>query len=394
MPWGTSSSLANNGSDASCFIPPFTQLSSGMASMSGFPHRTEPGSSSFVSRVLNDLSFPQPSSGEGICLTPNDYSPSATEPHSYLNYPVEQEGMPWSMDPLQGCFVISEHAVENVQVEDGTELIKSGHNFHARDCQDLPEQLICVDDALDQSWDQLLADINAQNPGPKIPNEIPNFMGQLQEVHESPVVPSEEQALTVNPPSSTSTAANPSCPAASTKSRMRWTQELHEKFVEAVNELGGCERATPKGVLRLMNIPGLTIYNVKSHLQKYRTARYIPDSSEGSSQKKSSSVDELRSVDLEKTMGLTEALRLQMELQKHLHEQLENQRKLQLQIEEQGKCLQMMIEKQREMQEEVSEQNNSANANKNSSKKRRKDEGGDKSCSEFRHSSKKQALES
>ncbi|CAN8270958.1 unnamed protein product [Cochlearia groenlandica] len=134
---------------------------------------------------------------------------------------------------------------------------------------------------------------------------------------------------------------------AAAKGRMRWTPELHEAFVEAVNHLGGSERATPKGVLKQMKVEGLTIYHVKSHLQKYRTARYMPEPSEaGSPETILTPVEQMTSFNTKRGIDVTEALRLQMEVQKQLHEQLETQRKLQIRIEEQGKTLLMMFEKQ------------------------------------------------
>ncbi|KAI3455623.1 hypothetical protein Pfo_012286 [Paulownia fortunei] len=48
-----------------------------------------------------------------------------------------------------------------------------------------------------------------------------------------------------------------------------WTQELHEKFMDAVEQLGE-GRCFPKEILELMNVPGLTRMQVASHLQKCR----------------------------------------------------------------------------------------------------------------------------
>ncbi|KAK1385593.1 Two-component response regulator [Heracleum sosnowskyi] len=53
------------------------------------------------------------------------------------------------------------------------------------------------------------------------------------------------------------------------KPRVVWSVDLHKQFVAAVNQLG-IDKAFPKKILELMNVPGITRENVASHLQKYR----------------------------------------------------------------------------------------------------------------------------
>ncbi|KAF6996495.1 hypothetical protein CFC21_012830 [Triticum aestivum] len=150
-----------------------------------------------------------------------------------------------------------------------------------------------------------------------------------------------------------SNISNPANPVGSGKQRLRWTSDLHSRFVDAIAQLGGPDRATPKGVLTVMGVPGITIYHVKSHLQKYRLAKYIPESPAeacvGSKDEKKDSSDSFSNADSAPGSQINEALKMQMEVQKRLHEQLEVQKQLQLRIEAQGKYLQMIIEEQQKL---------------------------------------------
>ncbi|KAI5074864.1 hypothetical protein GOP47_0010825, partial [Adiantum capillus-veneris] len=140
--------------------------------------------------------------------------------------------------------------------------------------------------------------------------------------------------------------------ATASKQRLRWTSDLHNRFVEAVTQLGGPERATPKGVLRAMGVQGLTIYHVKSHLQKYRLAKYMPESGkDGMDNERGPLADVLTNSDDATGLHITESLRMQMEVQKRLHEQLQVHRQLQLRIEAQGKYLLKILEEQQRLTE-------------------------------------------
>ncbi|CAN4090463.1 unnamed protein product [Withania somnifera] len=61
-------------------------------------------------------------------------------------------------------------------------------------------------------------------------------------------------------------------PSTTKKPRVVWSVELHQQFVSAVNQLG-IDKAVPKRILELMNVPGLTRENVASHLQENQKFR-------------------------------------------------------------------------------------------------------------------------
>ncbi|CAN6200317.1 unnamed protein product [Urochloa humidicola] len=148
------------------------------------------------------------------------------------------------------------------------------------------------------------------------------------------------------------------------KPRLKWTPELHERFVEAVHQIGGPDKATPKTIMRLMGIPGLTLYHLKSHLQKYRLSKNLQAQANSANAKNvlgcrtgtdkpcernGSPASHLNiEPQINRSMHISEALQMQIEVQRRLHEQLEVQRHLQLRIEAQGKYLQSVLEKAQE----------------------------------------------
>ncbi|XP_062220012.1 myb family transcription factor PHL11-like isoform X1 [Phragmites australis] len=137
------------------------------------------------------------------------------------------------------------------------------------------------------------------------------------------------------------------CPPAQGSPRFRTHEYIH----------GGDDEATPKSVLRLMSMKGLTLYHLKSHLQKYRL---------GKQSKKDTGLEASRGAFAAQGINfytpeppcipstasnntgetpLADALKYQIEVQRKLHEQLEVQKKLQMRIEAQGKYLQAILEK-------------------------------------------------
>eukprot|EP01018_Ginkgo_biloba_P033225 Gb_05533 [translate_table: standard] len=253
----------------------------------------------------------------------------------------------WSGDPLQDFLNFSEDVLECSQRHHSdANGIVPGYYSKRSEWHAWAENLPSDDDSLATDWKYLPNVQSSQNSGLNIIHQMPKASTTDLISHQA-----HQQFLT--PTVGTYMAASPivSGTAASNKQRLRWTPELHERFIEAVNRLGGADRATPKGVLNLMDSEGLTIYHVKSHLQKYRIAKYIPNFADGGSlagktDKRRNSLDNVPSLDLKTGMQITEALQLQMDVQKQLHEQLETQRNLQLRIEEHGRYLQKMFEEQ------------------------------------------------
>ncbi|KAK7268522.1 hypothetical protein RIF29_21222 [Crotalaria pallida] len=135
------------------------------------------------------------------------------------------------------------------------------------------------------------------------------------------------------------------------KPRLRWTADLHNRFVDAVTQLGGASKATPKAIMRTMNVKGLTLYHLKSHLQKYRLGKQSgKDSEEGfkdgsyplESPGTGNSSPKLPSSDANEGHEVKEALRAQMEVQSKLHLLVEAEKHLHIRQDAERRYMAML----------------------------------------------------
>ncbi|KAL4020307.1 hypothetical protein IC575_019078 [Cucumis melo] len=135
------------------------------------------------------------------------------------------------------------------------------------------------------------------------------------------------------------------------KPRLRWTADLHERFVDAVTQLGGAGKATPKAIMRTMNVKGLTLFHLKSHLQKYRLGKQSGKdmgeaSKDGAYLLESPSTNnfspDLPISEMADGYEVKEALRAQMEVQSKLHLQVEAEKHLQIRQDAERRYLAML----------------------------------------------------
>ncbi|KAF9603348.1 hypothetical protein IFM89_035018 [Coptis chinensis] len=109
------------------------------------------------------------------------------------------------------------------------------------------------------------------------------------------------------------------------KPRLKWTPELLEHFIRAVKHLGGADRATRKTIMKLIGIPGLTLYHLKSHLQGQSNTgnNKVGFMGAEAGDRMCDASGALMTVSqTNKSLEISEALEMQIEVQRRLNEHL------------------------------------------------------------------------
>ncbi|KAL5859810.1 hypothetical protein ACOSQ4_001106 [Xanthoceras sorbifolium] len=87
------------------------------------------------------------------------------------------------------------------------------------------------------------------------------------------------------------------------KPKLVWTNELHNRFLQAIRVLG-IDGAHPKKILQYMNVPGLKKENISSHLQKYRLSLKREQDTNEKTMNRDYSKSHLAVYDLPSTLNL------------------------------------------------------------------------------------------
>ncbi|CAI9776653.1 unnamed protein product [Fraxinus pennsylvanica] len=181
----------------------------------------------------------QSTNSETSLMLPHSVDSEAPRSTASSHYNKEDYNPSWCTDSLPDFldYPLST-SIQNNQLErsncSGTAIPSEELTKHD-DWQEWANQLLTDDDALTSDWNELLADASIADPAPKVHHHMSNLSTNfsIQQPNEQlPATPGE---------TCTTVAQSSSANCAQTKQRMRWTPELHEAFVEAVNKLGGSE---------------------------------------------------------------------------------------------------------------------------------------------------------
>ncbi|WJX48446.1 hypothetical protein P8452_35006 [Trifolium repens] len=133
-----------------------------------------------------------------------------------------------------------------------------------------------VDDGACDYWTKPLPETLIQNMwqhvARKLWNESKNLqLSEKKERYDSklPLIDPKLGVINTNAKQESIEKNNENSESSAKKTRVRWSSELHKKFVSVITELN-VDKAVPKKILARMNEPGLTREHIASHLQKYR----------------------------------------------------------------------------------------------------------------------------